>query len=83
MQGNYKAVSNCEMPECDACEFGKGNHQYNKLKTIKNNHMKEQEINKDYLLPGNMISSDHYISRAPVRLYPKTGKSDPSDMFSG
>ena len=29
------------------------------------------------------MSADHYISRAPVRLYHTKGKSDQSDMFSG
>ena len=30
-----------------------------------------------------MVSADHYISRAPGRLYHTKGKSDHSDMFSG
>ena len=30
-----------------------------------------------------MVSVDHYISRAPGKLYHTKGKSDPSDMFSG
>ena len=30
-----------------------------------------------------MVSTDHYISRAPGRLYHTKGKSDQSDMFSG
>ena len=45
--------------------------------------MKEQEIKKDHLLPGQMVSADHYISRAPGRLYHTKGKSDQSDMLSG
>ena len=28
------------------------------------------------------MSADHYISRAPGRIYHTKGKSDPSDMFS-
>ena len=44
--------------------------------------MKEQDLKKDNLLPGQMVSADHYISRDPVRLYHTKGKSDPSDMFS-
>ena len=50
---------------------------------INNNHMKEKELKKDHLLPGQMVSADHYISRAPGRLYHTKGKSDKSDMFSG
>ena len=73
MQGNSKAVANYESPKCAACEFGKGHRRPNKInKTnkIKNNPMKEQELNKDHLLPGQMVSADHYISRAPGMLYP-------------
>ena len=45
--------------------------------------MKEQELKKDHLLPGQMVSADQYISRAPGRIYHTKGKSDQSDMFSG
>ena len=68
MQGNSKAVANCERPKCDACEFGKGNCQPNKVNTIKKNPMKEQELKKDHLLTGQMVSADHYILRDPGRL---------------
>ena len=45
--------------------------------------MKEQDLKNDHLLPGQMVSTDHYISRAPGRLYHTKVKSDPYDMFSG
>ena len=45
--------------------------------------MKDQELKKDNILPGKMVSADHYISQAPGRLYHTKGKSDLSDMFSG
>ena len=83
MQGISKAVANCERPKCSACEFGKGKILSNKVNTIKKNYMKEKDLKKDHLLPGNMVSTDQYISRAPVRIYHTKGKSDPSNMFSG
>ena len=83
MQRNSKPVSNSERPKCAACEFGKGHHRPNKLNTIKKNPTKKQDIKKDHLLPGKMVSADHYISRALGRLYHTKGKSDQSDMFSG
>ena len=43
--------------------------------------IKEQELKKDHLLPGKMVSAYHYISRDPGRLYNTKGKSDPSCMF--
>ena len=45
--------------------------------------MKDQELKKDHLLPGKMVSADHYISQAPGRIYYTKGKSDQSDMFLG
>ena len=44
--------------------------------------MKEQELKKDHLLPGYMVSVDHYILRDLGRLYHTKGRSDPSEMFS-
>ena len=80
---NSKVVANCERPNCASCELGKGHRQYNKVNTTKNNNMKEQELKKDHLLPGHMVSVDHYILLAPGRIYHTKGKSDPSEMFSG
>ena len=45
--------------------------------------MKDQELKKDHLLPGQMMSADYYISLAPGGLYHTKGKSDKSYMFSG
>ena len=45
--------------------------------------MKDQELNKDHIMPGQMVSAYHYILRAPGRLYHKDGKSDQYDTFSG
>ena len=45
--------------------------------------MKEQELNKDNLLSGKMVSADNYISQDPGRLYHTKGKSYQYAMFSG
>ena len=45
--------------------------------------MKEQELNKDHLLTGHMVSENNYTLPDPGRLYHTKGNSDPSDMFSG
>ena len=78
-----KAVANCERPKFAACEFGNGNRQHNKVNTIKKNHMQEQELKKDHLLPGQMVYADNYILRDLGILYHTKGKSDPSDLFLG
>ena len=82
MQGKSKAVENCERPKCAAYDFRKGYSRPNKINTINKNPMKDQELKKDHLLPGKMVSSDHYISQAPVRFNHTKGQSYPSDMFS-
>ena len=68
VQGNSKAVANCERTKCDACEFGKGHCRPSKVNTINKNPTKEQDIKKDNLLPGQVVYADHYISRDPGRL---------------
>ena len=83
VQVNSKAVTHCEIPKFAACEFVKGDHRSNKVNTIKNNPMKEQYLKKDHIMPVNLVSTDHYISRYPDRLYHTKGKSDPYEMFSG
>ena len=83
MQGNSKAVANFERHKCAACEFGTSHLQSNKVNTIKNNHMKQEELRKYHLMPGHIVSAYHYILRAPCIFYHKNGKSDPYDMFSG
>ena len=80
VQGNSKAVANCERPKYSACEFGKGNCIPNKINTINKNPMKEQDLKKDHLLPGKMVSADNYISWDPGRLYHTKGKPDQSDI---
>ena len=81
MHVNSKAVANCESPKCAACEFGKGHCRTNKINKIKKNTMKEKELKKAHLLPGQMVSEDQYILRALGRLYHKKGKSYQYDMF--
>ena len=49
----------------------------------KNNPIKEQELKKDHIMPGQMVSVDQYIFRDPGRIYHTQGKSDKYDMLSG
>ena len=45
--------------------------------------MKEQDLKKDTILSGKMVSADHCILQDPGRLYHTKGMSDPSEIFSG
>ena len=49
----------------------------------KKNPIKVKDLNKDHILPVQIVSADHYILQAPGRLYHTKGKSYPSNMYSG
>ena len=83
VQENSKALYICERPKFAAYGFVKVYRIPNKLNTIKNNPMKEQELKKDHLLPGQMVYADHYILRAIGSLCHTKGKLDTSDIFLG
>ena len=85
---NSKTVANYERRKCDTCDFEKVNLRPDKVKTINNNSMTEQNLKKDHLLTRYMVYADHYISQAPGMFYHTKGQSDPSVMcvsepFSG
>ena len=61
LQGTSKAVANCESPKCAACECVKGRRWRSKVNKIKKNHMKDQELKKYHLMPGQMVSAHNYI----------------------
>ena len=61
VQGNSKAVNNYERPKWADCDFLKVHSRYNKVNKTNNNPMKDQEIKKDNLQPGHMVSAGHYI----------------------
>ena len=61
----------------------KGHIRPDKVKKTKKNPMKDQKLHNFHLMPRNMVSAYHYISRAPGRLYHKKGNSYPYVMFSG
>ena len=67
VQENTKLMSNFERSKCSACEFGKVHRQSNKVSTTKNNLMKDQNIKKDHILSGQMVSEYHYITWDPGR----------------
>ena len=43
--------------------------------------MTEKDLKKNHILPGKMVSADHYILWDMGRLYHTRGKSEKSDIF--
>jgi len=80
---NAKAVANCVLPKCAACEFGKATRRPTKNATTTSTPTKEMELKKNDLLPGQRVSVDHYQSAVPGRLYTSKGSTDEKDMFHG
>ena len=48
------------MPKCDAYEFGQVHFQPDKTDMINNNHMKDQELKKHYIMPVHMLYLHNY-----------------------
>ena len=59
MQENTKAVDNFESTKNDECGFEKGHTQPDKKDIIKINPTKEQDTNKENILPEYMVYVNH------------------------
>ena len=77
VQVNYKEVENFVSTKCGSCEFGKGCFLPDKIKRVKDNTAKGKDLKMYHILPGQMVSSDHYISRNTCRIFHTRGKWDP------
>jgi GAG-pre-integrase domain len=76
-----KAASNCDIPKCASCQFGKGR----KTTSRPTNHVQTPSgaLKKDDIYPGQRVSVDHFHSSAKGRILESRGKTMPSDMYSG
>jgi hypothetical protein len=77
---NKRAISNCDLPKCAACEFGKATKRPTQVDVTRAISDKEMELKKENLLPGQRVSVDHYQSAVPGRLYSSRGGSSQSDQ---
>ena len=80
---NPKMVANCDKVLCSACQFGKASRRpAGTSKQIKD-PLKEMELKKNDLTPGQRVSVDHFQSALPGRLYSSKGGTDRKDMYHG
>ena len=81
---NPKSVANVyPFPKCAACECGKACRQGSDATSTSRNPDKEMELKKGDLFAGQRVSSDHYQSSCPGRLYSSNGATNPDNMFHG
>ena len=83
VSGNAKLIASCDPPKCAACEFGKAHRRPTKTSMLKPVAAKEGELRKNDLFPGQRISTDHYQSSTPGRLYSSRGSTPAEDMYCG
>ena len=83
VSGNAKLIASCDLPKCAACEFGKAHRRPTKTSMSKPVAAKEGELRKNDLFPGQRISTDHYQSSTPGRLYSSRGSTPVEDMYCG
>ena len=80
---NAKAVGNCPVPKCAACEFGKASRRPTETSTTRPDSEKTMELKQGDLIPGQCVSMDHYQCANPGRLYTSRGSTAVSDMYVG
>lgn len=80
---NPHGVSNCKIPVCASCQFGKQCRRPSGAKTSIRHQDKYMEIKKGDLFPGDKVSVDHYQSAVPGRDYKSRGSPPPQEMLNG
>jgi GAG-pre-integrase domain len=73
------AASNCTVPKCASCQFGKGR----KTPSSTSTHTPTGTLKGNDLYPGQCISADHFHSSSKGRTLESRGKTLPDDMYSG
>jgi hypothetical protein len=79
----HKAASNCKHPKCASCQFGKMKRKPTPSSTSQPVTSNEGALKRGNLLPGQQVSTDHFICHSKGRLYESKGKTKPSSMYSG
>ena len=80
VQVNAKSVANCYIPKCAAYEYGRECFRNTMVSPNKSVPEKQQEINNKVFL-GRTISTYHYQSVVPGRLYIYRGSIDAKYMI--
>ena len=70
---NKHQVSNCEIPKCAACLFGKITRRPTEATTTKRKPDNQGNIKKVHLKPGKCISADQYVCMESGKLYNSRG----------
>ena len=62
---NHKAVVNCDKVKCAYFKFGKNSLLRTKTQTVVKDKSNYMELKKNYLVPGHLVSVDHFQSAPP------------------
>ena len=66
---NPKSVANGDKVKCESCQFGKFSSQSTKNQTVVKDKYKEMEPKKNYLVPDQRFSVDHFQYSLPGIFY--------------
>lgn len=78
-----RKISTCPPPLCTACQIAKSRRQPSGAKTTTDNAPRRQIINTNQLVPGQLISVDHYESSVRGRLPNTRGRESEHRQYVG
>ena len=78
----FKSTSSCEPPICASCQFGKAKRRAIGTETKSKVKEREGSLKEGYLTPGQMVSTDQFVSSVKGRRSHTYGKEQEQDKFS-
>ena len=73
----------CKLPQCAACHFGKMHLRATEATTEKKVAAKDGSLKANHLKPGDMVSTDQYVSKELGRLPHTRGKESLKERYVG
>ena len=73
----------CQLPHCAACHFAKLHLRATESTVEKTVKAREGILKTEHLKPGDMVSTDQYVSKLPGRLPHTKGKEKDKERYQG
>jgi hypothetical protein len=80
---SVKGASSCQLPLCAACQFGKAHRRAEDAIHHEKKPEREGVLKAGHLKPGEVVSTDQYVSKLRGRLYHTRGQEKDHERFSG
>ena len=78
-----KAASNCSLPKCSSCAYGKARQRPRATNVKETKALADKILSKEQLYPGQKVSMDHFVVTTPGRLFTSYGNESFEKQFKG